>query len=76
MKANTTTNEGIYLGTGISPFPKMHCFKTKANGANKSFVHSLNGIFEIPREEFDRKEKSLNEAKEKFFASMPNQNLD
>jgi hypothetical protein len=68
MTANATTNVGIYLGLGINPFPKMHCFATKANGANKTFLHSLNGVVKASKEEFDKKEKSLNEAKESFFS--------
>jgi hypothetical protein len=68
MKANTTTNVGIYLGLGINPFPEMHSFATTASGANKTFLNSLKGIYEISREEFDSKEKSLNEAKESFFS--------
>jgi hypothetical protein len=68
MTTNTTTNVGIYLGLGINPFPEMHSFATSSNKANKTFLHSLNGIYEITREEFDAKEKSLNEAKESFFS--------
>ena len=68
MKENTITNKGIYLGIGINPLPAMHCFKTKANGANKSFLHSLDGVKEVSRESFDEKEKAENDAKESFFS--------
>ena len=68
MKANTTTNKGIYLGIGISPLPSMHCFATTSNKANKTFLHSLDGVKEVPREEFDAKEAATNEAKESFFS--------
>jgi len=53
MKANTTTNKGIYLGTGINPFPALHAFATVTSGANKSFLSSLNGVVEISKEKFD-----------------------
>ena len=68
MTENTTTNKGIYLGIGINPLPAMHCFKTTANGANKSFLHSLNGVKEISREEFNAKEKAESDAKESFYS--------
>jgi hypothetical protein len=71
MKANTTTNKGIYLGTGINPFPALHAFATVTSGANKTFLHSLNGVVEVSKEEFDNKEESLNNAKEKFFQVFP-----
>jgi hypothetical protein len=68
MKSNTTTNKGIYLGFGINPFPSMHCFATTSNKANKTFLHSLDGVKEISREEFDAKENATNKAKESFFS--------
>ena len=71
MKANTTTNNGIYLGTGINPFPALHAFATVASGANKTFLHSLDGVVEISKEEFDKKEESLNNAKKQFFKTFP-----
>ena len=76
MKANTTTNKGIYLGIGINPFPAMHCFKTKENGANKLFLNSLREVKEVSREEFDAKEKAETQAKESFFAALPHIALD
>lgn len=69
MKANDYTNKGIYLGTGLNPFPRLHAFATTENGANKNFLSSLEGVVEISKEEFDAKETSLNSAKEKFFAN-------
>jgi len=68
MKANTATNFGIYLGKGINPFPTLHAFAKTSNGANKSFVDSLNGIIEISLEEFTAKENAIAEAKESFFS--------
>ena len=68
MKANTITNKGIYLGIGINPFPAMHCFATTSNKANKSFLHSLDGVKEVSRESFDAKEKAENDAKESFYS--------
>ncbi len=68
MKANTTTNKGIYLGFGINPFPSMHCFATTSNKANKTFLHSLDGVKEVSRESFDAKETATSEAKESFFS--------
>lgn len=67
MKANTATNFGIYLGTGIKPFPALHAFAKTSNGANKSFVNSLVGVVEISLEEFKAKEAATSEAKESFF---------
>jgi hypothetical protein len=71
MKANTTTNKGIYLGTGINPFPALHAFATVTSGANKTFLNSLNGVVEVSKEEFGKKEESLNNAKEQFFQAFP-----
>lgn len=67
MKANTATNKGIYLGLGINPFPALHAFAKTSNGANKTFLVSLENVKEISREEFDAKETATNEAKESFF---------
>jgi len=68
MKANTTTNKGIYLGLGINPFPAMHCFARTSNKANKTFLDSLDGVKEVSREEFEAKETATSEAKESFFS--------
>lgn len=68
MKANTATNFGIYLGKGINPFPNLHAFAKTSNGANKSFVDSLNGVIEISLEEFIAKENAIAEAKESFYS--------
>jgi len=76
MKANTTTNKGIYLGQGISPFPKLHAFAANENRSNKSFLHSLEGVVEISADALLGKMQAEAKAKESFFQTFPNICLD
>jgi hypothetical protein len=76
MKTNTPTNKGIYLGQGISPFPKLHAFAENENGSNKSFLHSLEGVVEIPAATLLGKMQAETRAKESFFQALPHVSLD
>ena len=76
MTANTATNKGIYLGTGIAPFPKLHAFATNENGSNKSFLASLEGVVEISAKELLDKMQAETQAKESFYQAYPNTPLD
>jgi hypothetical protein len=71
MTANTTTTKGIYLGQGIAPFPKLHAFATNADGSNKSFVHTLEGVVEIDASKLEQKMQAETQAKESFFSTFP-----
>ena len=76
MTANTATNKGIFLGTGISPFPKLFAFATNESRSNKSFLHSLEGVFEVSEFELSEKFDAETQAKESFFAALPHISLD
>lgn len=64
IKIGEHNTRGEYIGTGINPFPSMHCF---SRGANKSFLGSLEGVVVISKESFDKAQKADNSAKERFF---------
>ena len=76
MTANTTTNKGIFLGQGISPFPNRFAFATNKNGSNKSFLASLEGVVEISAKELLDKMEMETRAKESFYQAHPNTPLD
>ena len=71
MKPNTPTNKGIYLGTGIAPFPKLHAFSENENGSNKLFMPDLNGVVEISADALLGKMQAEAKAKESFFQAYP-----
>jgi len=73
MKVNTTTNLGIYLGTGIGQFPTMHCFQ-RNNG--RSYRNCTSEAKEISLDELNAKQKSLSDSMEKFFNASPSISLD
>ena len=79
MKANTTTNKGIYLGE-IKPFPSasftMFAFATNKSGSNKSFLPSLDGVVEISSEQCLGKMQAETRAMESFYQAYPNTPLD
>jgi hypothetical protein len=76
MKANTTTNKGIFLGQGISPFPKHFAFATNESATSKLFLPSLKGVVEISASELQEKMQAETQAKESFFAALPHIALD
>lgn len=71
MTANTATNKGIYLGKGIAPFPKLHAFATSESGSNKSFLASLEEVFEVDGAKLAEKMETEAKAKESFFSTFP-----
>ena len=76
MKANTATNQGIYLGQGISPFPLRHAFARNKDGSNKRFLHSLEGVVEIPARELQEKMQAEMRGMESYYQAYPNTPLD
>jgi len=76
MTANTATNKGIYLGKGISPFPKLHAFAENKDGSNKIFSYDLKGVFEIDSAKLAEKMQAETQAKASFFQAYPNTPLD
>jgi len=76
MTANTATNKGIYLGKGISPFPKLHAFAENKDGSNKIFSYDLEGVFEIDSAKLAEKMQAETQAKASFFQAYPNTPLD
>ena len=76
MKTNTATNQGIYLGQGISPFPQRHAFARNEDGSNKRFLYSLEGVVEIPARELQEKMQAEMRGMESYYQAYPNTPLD
>ena len=76
MTANTATNKGIYLGKGVSPFPKLHAFAENENGSNKIFSYDLEGVFEIDSAKLAEKMQAEMQAKASFFSTFPSSTRD